>query len=248
MTRSPLLIGIAALALVLAAGALVLQFVLPGSGDGVSRSDFSALQAQVASIKTSGSGLKVGFVNVDNAFTVFFNAVTDLRQRSTDKTAEISKLQADYDSGTVSAEQYQKQSTVLNTELLDANIALYASVLDRMIASNAFSDLRRDLQTVREKVDDLLNASKNLVSMVKGGAVSATEFQLRVGQAQSSYASLEKIVNQACAVKIQAAAQKVSIQKGFDLVALQKNVVLYSNPATVTDLTDFVKTEIQGYL
>ncbi|MCX6101467.1 MAG: hypothetical protein NTV92_08670, partial [Candidatus Bipolaricaulota bacterium] len=63
MMRSPLLIVIAALALVLAAGALVTQFVLPSKADGASSADFDALRAQVAAIKSGGTGLKVGFVN-----------------------------------------------------------------------------------------------------------------------------------------------------------------------------------------
>ncbi len=248
MMRSPVVIAIAAVALVLAAGALVFQFVVPSRSDGVSRADLDALRSQVAAVKSGGAGLKVAFVNIDNAFAVFLNAVSDLRQRSTDKLQEITDLQNSFSNGTVTQDQYQKRLNEYNTELLDANIAMYANVLDRMIASSSFSDLRADLQRVREMAQSLLDEAKNLVSMVKGGAISSSEFQTRLSQTQANYASLEKIVNQACAVKISQAAQKVAIPRGFDLVLIQKNVVLYFNPAMVTDITDFVKSEIAGYL
>jgi len=241
------LLVIAALALVLAAGALVLQFALPSKG-GVSQSDYDALKAQVASIKTTGAGLKVAYVNVDNAFQVFLNAVTDLRERLTTKQNEITALAQSYQAGTVTADNYSKQSTVLGVELLDAKISLYVNVLDRMIASDDFSDLRKDLQTVRTKAESILTASKNLVAMVKGGATSTSDLQARYTQTQAAYTDLEGVINQACALKIQMAAQRVAIQKGYDLVLLQKNVVLYPNPGVVTDLTDFVKTEIKDYL
>jgi Skp family chaperone for outer membrane proteins len=248
MTRSPLLIVIAALALVLAAGALVMQFVLPSKGNGTSSADLDALRAQVAAIKSGGTGLKVGFVNVDTAFKVFMNAVSDISQRSTDKQQEIKDLQNALSAGTVKQDAFQKRYNELSAELLDANISVYASILDRMIASADFADLRSDLQKVRVQAQDLLDASKNLVSMVKGGAISATDLQMRTTQVQATYTQLESIVNQACAVKIQQAAQKVAIPRGFDLVLLQKNVVLYFSPATVTDITEFVKTEIANYL
>jgi Skp family chaperone for outer membrane proteins len=248
MTRSPLLIVIAALALVLAAGALVLQFVLPSKGNGASSADLDALRAQVAAVKSSGTGLKVAFVNVDTTFKVFLDAVSDISQVSTDKQQEIKDLQAALSAGTVKQDAYQKRLNELNAELLNANISVYAGVLDRMIASSSFADLRSDLQKVRVQVQTVLDSSKDLVSMVKGGAISAAELQARMTQTQTAYTQIEAIVNQACAVKIQQAAQKVAIPRGFDLVLLQKNVVLYSSPATVTDITEFVKTEIANYL
>lgn len=246
MTRGPLWIVVAVLALILAAGALVVQFVLPAKG-GASAAEIEGLRAQVAAIK-SGAGLKVGYVNVDNAFKVFLNAVADISQRSADKRQEITDLGTSYAAGTVKQDVYQKRLGELQVELLDANIMVYSGVLDRMIASGDFADLRSELQRVRAQVQEVVDASKNLVSMVKGGAMSTTELQTRQAQVQTAYTQIETIVNQACAVKIQQAAQKVAIPRGYDLVLLQKNVVLYSSPATITDITEFVKTEIADYL
>ena len=248
MMRSPLLTVIAALALVLAAGALVVHFVIPPNAGGGSRADVEALRAQLSALKTSGSGLRVGYVNVESAGKVFLNAVSTVSQSSTAKAQEIVDLQNSYNAGTVKQDQYDKRLNELNAELADVNISVYVAILDRMIASSSFSDLRSDLRQLRQQAQPLVDTAKNLVSTVKGGAMSASEFQTRLSKVQSSFAQLKGYVDQACVVKIQQAAQKIAITRGMDLVLLQSNVVLYPRPATVTDLTEFVKTEIAGYL
>jgi len=248
MTRSPLLVVIAALALVLAAGAIVLQFVLPSKGDGASTSELNALRTQVAALQSGGAGLKVAFVNADTAFTVFTNAVSDLRQHATDKRQQITDLTNSYSAGTVNKDQYQKQATQLNAELLDAQLAVDIGTLDRMIASSAFSDLKSSLQQLRNQADPVVTAVKNLVSMAQGGAIDATDFQTRYTSASTAFQQIDALVTQAATAKIQQAAQKIAIQKGFDLVLPVKNVIVYYNPQAVTDITDFVKAEIANYL
>ncbi len=248
MTRSPLLIVIASLALVLAAGAIVLQVVLPSKGDGASAADLNALKAQVAAIKSGGTSLKIGFVNVETAGQVFVAAVSDLGKSVTDKQQEISNLGSARAAGTIKEDAYQKRLTELNAELLNLSVSAYAAVIDRMISSASFADIRTDLQSVRSQVDTVVAAAKNLELTVKAGATSATDIQAKMSQVQTAYSQIEAVVNQAYAVKIQQAAKKVAIAKGFDLILVQKNVVAYPNPGTITDITEFVKAEIANYL
>jgi Skp family chaperone for outer membrane proteins len=40
----------------------------------------------------------------------------------------------------------------------------------------------------------------------------------------------------------------VATAYGYDLVILKKDVIVYRNAATITDITDLVKSEIQTYL
>jgi Skp family chaperone for outer membrane proteins len=227
MNRGPLLVVIAALALVLAAGALVLQFVVPA--------------------KTGGTSLKVAFVNTDDAVTVLLDAVSDIRQRSQDKAQEIADLRARYNAGTVPLAQYQKQSNILRAEFVDVNISVYAGVIDRMIAASAFSDMRTGLRSLREQVDGLLDVSKSLVIAAKGSATSEAELQSRQAQVQADYSSLEKAVTQVCSLKLMSASQKVAISKGFDLVVMRA-MILYSDTDSVTDITELVKAEMETYL
>jgi len=247
MTRSPFLIAIAALALFLAAGALVVQFVGPSKG-GVSQTDFAALQSQVGSLKTSGAGLKTAFINVDSAFSVFMNAVAALRQGVADKTQQITDLNNAYQAGTASKDAYQRQLLQLNTELLAARVSADVGTLDRMIASEAFADMHTNLQKERDSSQTLVDTAKSLVAIAVEGAADTPDFQNRFTQAQSAFTQLDQFVAQAATTKVQQAAKKIAVAQGIDLVVPAKNVVLYYNPAVVMDITELVKTEIAGYL
>jgi Skp family chaperone for outer membrane proteins len=225
--RRYLLVVMAAVALVLAAGALVLQFAMP--------------------VKTGGTGLKVAFVNTDTAVTALLDAVGDIRQRSQDKAQEIAVLREGYDGGTVPLAQYQKRYAILSAELLDVNISVYADVIDRMIAAPAFSDMKTGLQSLRSQVAGVLQGSKSLVTAAKGGATTETELQSRQTQVQANFSSLEKAVTQICTLKLKSASQKVAISKGFNLVVMQ-TVILYSSTTEVIDITELVKAEMEAYL
>lgn len=248
MTRGTYLVAVASLALVLAAGALVVHFVILPSADDGSRAEVEALSAELSALQASGSGLKVGYVSVESAGKVFLDAVSTVSQSSTTKAQEIVNLQNSYNEGTVRQDQYEKRLNELNAELANVNISVYVAILDRMIASRSFSDLRSDLRQLRQQAQPLVDTATNLVSTVKGGAMSASEFQTRLSKVQATFAQLKGYVDQACVVKIQQAAQKIAIARGMDLVLLQSNVVLYPSLTTVTDLTEAVKTEIAGYL
>jgi Skp family chaperone for outer membrane proteins len=225
--RSPLLVVIAALALVLAAGALVVQFAVPA--------------------KTGGANLRIAYVNTDSAVAVFLDAVSAIRQGSQDKAQEITSLRAGYEAGTIPLAQYQKQYAILNSELLDVNISVYAGVIDRMITAPAFSDVRAGLQSLRTQVAGVKQASSSLVAAAKGGMTSDAELQAKATQVQGNYSALEKAVTQVCNLKLMSAVQKIAISKGFDFVVMQ-TVILYSSTTEVTDITEFVKTEMRTYL
>ena len=81
MSRNTLFV--AGLALLLAVGALVLQFVLPSEG-GVSEADLVALQNEVSSLRQQGA-LRIAYARTEQAFSaVFLTAVSDMRERATE--------------------------------------------------------------------------------------------------------------------------------------------------------------------
>jgi Skp family chaperone for outer membrane proteins len=249
MSRSTLVI--AAVALVLAAGALVLQFVLPSAGDGGSPSDIAALRKDLDALRRSastGGGVSIAYINAEDAFTVFTNAVSSLRQKALDKRNEIVKLQGDFMQSTISREQYERRLNELNVELIDAQLDIDVGTIDRMIASDGFSDIRADLQKLRDAAQPVVEEVKNLVATAKLGVVDATEFQSRLAQVQSAFQQLDTLLTQAATLKIQQAAKKIAVQKGYHLVLPTKNTVVYADPSVLTDITELVKTEIANYL
>ena len=247
MSRNTLVV--AGLALILAIGAVVLQFVLP-SESAIGSSDLDSIRADITQLKQAGASqsAKVAYMDAEDAFTVFILAVGDLRQQITDKNEEITALQNEYAQGIIARDDYERRIYELNAELLDARVTTTAGTLDRMIASSQFSDLRSTLITLREEAQPLIDEVNNLVSTIRVGAIDATEFQNRYTALSSMFEQFDGYVTSAATTKLVQATEKVANQYGYDLVIRKRDVIIYRNPATIADITELVKAEIQGYL
>jgi len=244
MSRNTLLI--AGLALLLAVGALILQFALP-SGGGVSSSEFSALQNEVKTLRQQAA-LRIAFVKAEDAFKVFTDAVSDMRQRATDRATEIAQLQQEYNNGMISDSDYEQQLMELKAEFLDAQYAVQITMIDRMIAADGFADIRGELTALKEQAQFYVDGMKDLLSTARIGVMGTAEFDGRYAQLESAYEQLDQLLVSAATVKVIEAAQEVALERGFDLVLNKQNVHVYSNPAAVVDITDLVRARLATYL
>lgn len=247
MSRNTLVV--AGLALILAIGAVVLQFVLPSDGGGESV-NLDSMRADITQLKQAGSSqsLKVAYMDAEDAFTVFVLAVNDLRQQISDATSAIAALGEDASQGLIAENEYQRQYLVLLSEQLDARITTAAGTLDRMIASEHFADLRSTLVTLREEGQPLIDSINELVSTITVGAIDATEFQVRYTNYSTMFDQFDGYVTSAATTKLVQATELVANEYGYDLIVRKKDVIMYRNPATIDDITDLVKAEITGYL
>ncbi len=247
MSRNVLVI--AGLALILAIGGLVLQFVLPSDGEAGS-SDLDAIRADITQLKqaSASQSMKLAYMNAEDAFTVFILAVGDLRQQIADKNDEINDLKQEYAQGIIARDDYERRIYELNAELLDARITTASGTLDRMIASDEFSDLRSALVTLREEAQPIIDEVNNLVSTIRVGAIDATEFQNRYTALSAMFDQFDAYVTSAATTKLVQATEKVAAEYGYDIVIRKKDVIMYRNPVTIDDITDLVKAEIEGYL
>ena len=247
MSRNTLVV--AGLALILAIGAVVLQFALPAGG-GVASSDLESIRADITQLQQTGASqsLKLAYMDAEDAFGMFVLAVGDLRQQITNKTEEIQELAAEYNQGIISLDDYQRSAYVLSAELLDARVTTAAGTLDRMIASDDFSDLRSPLITLREEAQPIIDEINNLVSTIRVGAINGTEFQNRLQVLTSQFEQFDGYVTSAATTKLVQATEKVAREQGFDIVIRKKDVIMYRNNLTIADITEAVKAEIAGYL
>ena len=246
MSRS--IATVAILALILGVVALVLQFALPSKG-GIGTTTAEALEDRVAVLETkSGSPLRVAYLNAEEAFTVFAEAVQDLRQKAVDKQNEALVLQQQYLASTISREEYETRQTELKVELLQAQLNIDIGTIDRMIAAPGFADIRNDLERLREEAQPIVDEMRNLVSTVRVGVVDPQELENRYTQVQNAFTQLDQLLTQAATAKIVQAAEKVAVENGYDLVLRTKNVIIYRNTAKLVDITDLVKHELTGYL
>ena len=245
MSRNILIVAV--IALILGAGALILQFALPSGG--VSEATVKALEGRVEDLESSStSPLKIAYINAENAFTVFTDAVEDLRQKAVDKQVEIVSLQQQYLASAISKEEFDTQNNQLQVELLQAQLNIDIGTIDRMIASTGFSDIRNDLERLREEAQPVIDEMKKLVSTVRVGIIDPQEFRNRYDQVKAAFTQLDQLLTQAATSKIVKAAEKIAVENGYDLVLRAKNVIIYRNTAKLVDITDLVKHELATYL
>jgi len=239
---------VAVVALLLAALALVLPFVLPSSGGG-DEAALNALGDRITNLETSSSApLKIAYLNAEDAFSVFTDAVSDLRQKAIDKQVEIAKLQQDFMAGTISKDEYQNTNNRLQVELLQAQLNIDVGTIDKMIDSSGFSNMRSDLQRLRDEAQPVIDEMKNLVTTIRTGVIDTQEFQNRYTQVKNAFTQLDQLLTQAATSKIVEAANQVALDGGYDLVLRVKNVIIYRNTAKMIDITDMVKHELSTYL
>lgn len=245
MSRNILIVAV--IALILGAGALILQFALPSGG--VNEATVKALEGRVEDLESSStSPLKIAYINAENAFTVFTDAVEDLRQKAVDKQVEIVSLQQQYLASAISKEEFDTQNNQLQVELLQAQLNIDIGTIDRMIASPGFSDIRNDLERLREEAQPVIDEMKKLVSTVRVGIIDPQEFRNRYDQVKAAFTQLDQLLTQAATSKIVKAAEKIAVENGYDLVLRAKNVIIYRNTAKLVDITDLVKHELATYL
>ena len=231
---------VALIALVIGVVALALPFVLGGKGEMESR--ITSLEAK------SGASLKIAYLDAESALKVFDEAVKDLSQKAQDKASEIIQLQQQYTGGSVTKQDFDNRNNQLQAELLQAQVAIDSGMLEKMIAAPGFSDIRPQLQKIREQAQPMIDETKNLVSTARVGVVNAADFQNRYNTVKNVYSQLAQLLAQAAMAKVEQASQKVGVQNGYDLVLLKKNVLMYLNTARLTDVTDLVKRELASYL
>ena len=247
MSKNTLVVSV--VALLLAAVAIVLQFVLPAGGGPDSTAQITALTNRVAALEANpATPLKVAYINAEDAFSVFTDAVNDLRQRAVDKQGEIVKLQQQYMASTISKDDFDSQNNQLQVELLQAQLNIDLGTIDKMIASSGFSDMKSDLQRLKDEAQPVVDEMKNLVSTVRVGVIDTTEFQNRYTQVKNAFTQLDQLLTKAATAKIVQAANNVAVDQGYDLVLRTKNVIVYRNTAKMTDITDLVKHELSTYL
>ncbi|MEN3011054.1 MAG: OmpH family outer membrane protein [Candidatus Bipolaricaulaceae bacterium] len=244
-------------------GALILGFVGgivgamvfgPKSGEtaGLAR-DLGALQARVQTLEgrvanlpvAAAAALKIGVVDAENLFTtVFLPQVAAERSALQAKAQAIQDLQARYAQGQIKADAYQQQYAKLQAEYLQGQVRVNMAMLDKMIASPGFANLRADLQVLRDQAKPLADQVDALVKQAQVTILNVTDFLAQVQQLQAAFQQVDQLLTQVAAVKILEISQQVAMELGYDIVLRTKDVVMYQRAPAVANLTPEVEKRL----
>jgi len=191
---------------------------------------------------------KLAYMDAHAAFGVFVVAVSDLRQQITNKDKAINRLKTRYAQRTLPPAKYAQRFCELNAEMLGARMSTAKSTLDRMISSKDFSDLRSEMLLRRRGAQALTHKIKKLIFGIRVGAIGPLEFFTHHEPLSVAFKQFDSYVTSKAATKLVQAAEKVAHQYGYDIILRKRDVIMYRNRATIDDITDLVRAEIQDYL
>ncbi len=262
--KTPWIAGMLVGALVLGlVGGLLAAKLFPASGTGaggVSADDLKKLADRVGAVEsrlslvegrvarlessptTGGTALKIAIVDAEDLFQkVFLPQVATERAAMEAKAREIQALQADFAAGRIKQDVYQQRYARLQAELIQAQLQVNMSMLNKMIASPGFLNLKADLESLRTQAAPLEAEVANMVREAQVTILDLTGFTNRLAQLQATFQQLDQLLTQVAAVKILEVTQQVAKEKGFDFVVRTKDVVMYRREGAITDLSPDVE-------
>lgn len=259
-----LLVG--ALVLGLVGGAVAGRFLTPkSSATGASSEDLKKLTDRVSSLEgrvglaegrlarveggttVAGTALKIGIVDAENLFQrVFLPQVQTERSGMEAKAREIQTLQADFSAGKIKQDVYQQRNARLQAELIQTQLKVNMTMLNKMIASPGFANLRTDLEALRTQASPLETEVANLVKQAQVTILDLTGFANQLAQLQAAFQQLDQLLTQVAAVKILEITQQIAREKAYDIVLRTKDVVMYRREGAIVDLSSDVEGRLWG--
>lgn len=205
------------------------------------------LEKRLAGGTTGGAGLRIGIVDAENLFTrVFLPQVQAERAAMEAKAREIQTLQAEYAAGKVKLENYQQRYLRLQAEYVQSALKVNLVMLDKMIASAGFLNLRADLENVRTQAKPITDEVEKAVREAQVTILDPQGFSERLSQLQAAFQQLDQLLTQVAAVKILEISQQIAKEQGYDLVLRTKDVVMFRREAAVVDLSSDVEGKLWG--
>lgn len=223
------------------------------SGEDVAdlKSKVQNLENQMGEIETTGAPegggeLRVGYINTQEAFTVFTDAVSEEREKAKEKTEEIRDLQAN--PGEASESDYRK----LQAERLKAQLEIDLAMIEKMLSAKGFQEISEDLEGFKNQVQSVVNELDQVLADLEEGTAIPEEVNNTLSQINNMYEQLDSQLTNLIQSKIFQIANIWSEEEGYDLVFRQENVILYPNPRnpneSIDNLTDVMKEALEDEL
>lgn len=205
------------------------------------------LETRLSGITASGAGLRVAVVDAETLFTrVFLPQVQTERAAMEAKARDIQTLQTDYAAGKVQLATYQQRYLRLQAELVQSSLTVNMAMLNKMIASPGFINMRSDLESVRTQAKPIADEVEKTVKEAQVTILDMQGFSERLQQLQAAFQQLDQLLTQVAAAKMVEITQQVGREKGYDLVVRTKDVIMFRRESTVVDLSSDVEGRLWG--
>lgn len=217
------------------------------------RAELSDLRSEMENLKASSgtqvsSGLKVGYVNVAEAFTVFTDAVQTERESVTSIKDQLLELRSKAMRGEIDAEEYNQKNDILQAERLRAQFEIELAMIEEMMDSKGFESVQDRLRELEEQVRPSVDQiEKTLLDMREDSAIPEEVSQI-LTQANSQYEQLDSLLSNLIQSKIVQATNQKAKELGYDLVLREQNVVLARNQESIDNLTEPTKQTLREEL
>jgi hypothetical protein len=192
-----------------------------------------------------GMDLKIGFVNAQEAFTVFTNAVEEERERAKEKNEELVGLREKVLKGEISESKYKRERDILQAEKLKAQLEIDVAMLDKMLQSEGFQSISDRLFDLKDQVTPITNELDKVLDEIRQGTAVPEEVSQKLSQIHSQYEQLDGLLTRLIESKIFQITNQRAQEEGYDIVLRQENVVLYRNSDRVDDLTEMTKQALR---
>ncbi len=189
--------------------------------------------------------LRIAVVDAEALFTrVFLPQVQMERAAMEAKARDIQTLQDDYAAGRIRLGQYQQRYLRLQAELIQASLRVNLAMLDKMIASPGFLNLKADLEGLRVQATPLETEVQAVVREAQVTIRDLAGFEERLQRLEAAFQQLDQLLTQIAAAKILEITQQVAREQGYDIVLRTKDVVMFRREATVSDLSPEVEVRL----
>lgn len=196
-------------------------------------------------LTVSGGELKIGFVNAQEAFTVFTQAVEEERKSAQKKSEELLSLRESALKGEISESEYKKQRDVLQAEKLKAQLDVDIAMLDRMLKSEGFESISDKLFNLKEQVKPIMDELEKVLNEIRKGSAVPEEVSQTLSQIHNQYEQLDNLLTKLIETKIFQITNVRAKEEGYDLGFRQENVVLYRNSDRIDNLTEMTKEALR---
>ena len=212
------------------------------------------VQQQIAELrntveKLEGQIPKIGYLNRQEAFSVFPQVVEEERQKVSELESEMEELNKKAEQREIEESKYKRQRDLLQAKHLKARIGVDMAILETMIQAGGFSEVREKLEGLKEQAKPMNENIDGLIEDINNYSVSpqqVSETLDKIGNQQ--FKQLDDILTNLAQLKITQITQDIAEENDYGLVVEREENIIYRQKGLIHDLTPEVKKRLKEEL